>query len=236
MTACPGRPARPAQTARIDRMMCAMRKLALSPLLVPFLALAACNETRSAPTPEAEAPAAQPAPGTPPQAAAAPAQPAQAAAPEAATPAAATPAAAAPAPPAGEPARGEVELELSGDLTGTFRGAGATCSGFEIEGTPSATIKVMARDLGSDQDWDLTLMVTSAEEWETPAVILNVRSATRTSYTYAKKEPAGESVSVTRDPSGATTGAAIGATIDLSLKELVGKRKVKIKGTIRCPA
>ncbi len=231
MTACPGRPARPAQTARIDRMMCAMRKLALSPLLVPLLALAACNETRPAPTPEAEAPAAQPAPGTPPQAAAAPAQPALAAAPEAATPTAA-----ALEPAADEPARGEVELELSGDLTGTFRGAGATCSGFEIDGTPSATIKVMARDLGSDQDWDLTLMVTSAEEWETPAVILNVRSATRTSYTYAKKEPAGESVSVTRDPSGATTGAAIGATIDLSLKELVGKRKVKVKGTIRCPA
>lgn len=229
MTACPGRPARPAQTARIDRMMCAMRKLALSPLLVPLLALAACNETRPAPTPEA--PAAQPAPGTTTQAVAAPAQPALAAAPEAATPAAA-----APEPPADEPARGEVELELSGDLTGTFRGAGATCSGFEIEGTPSATIKVMARDLGSDQDWDLTLMVTSAEEWETPAVILNVRSATRTSYTYAKKEPAGESVSVTRDPSRATTGAAIGATIDLSLKELVGKRKVKVKGTIRCPA
>ena len=203
-------------------MMRPMRTLALSPFLVPLLALAACNETRPAPTPEAEAPAAQPAQGTPAQAATAPAQPAQAAAPEVATPEAATP-----EPPADEPARGEVELELSGDLTGTFRGAGATCSRFEIEGAPSATIKVMARDLGSERDWDLTFMVTSEEEWETPAVILNVRGATRTSYTYARKEPAGESVSVARD--------LTGATIDLSLKELVGKRKVKVKGTIRCP-
>jgi hypothetical protein len=196
-------------------MMCAMRTLALSPLLVPLLALAACNDAKPAPAPGAEAPPAQPAPVLPSQAAAAPAQPAAAPAPEAA------------APGAGEHARGEVEVELTGDLAGTFRGAGATCSQFEIEGAPSATIKVMSRDLGSDQDWDLTFMVTSEEEWETPAVILNVRGATRASYTYAKQEPAGESVSVARD--------LTGATIDLTLKELVGKRKVKVKGTIRCP-
>jgi hypothetical protein len=206
-------------------MMSGMRTFALFSVLLSLMTLA-CNESRPAST--AEAPAAQPAPETPPsQAAAAPAQPAQAAAPEPAAPEPAAPEPAAPEPTAPEPARGEVELELSGALTGTFRGAGATCSRFEIEGTPSATIKVMSRDLGSDQDWDLTFMVTSEEEWETPAVILNVRGATRTSYTYARKEPAGESVSVARD--------LTGATIDLTLKELVGKRKVKLKGTIRCP-
>lgn len=194
-------------------MMCAMRKLALIPLLI----VVACNDSKSAPTPAAEAEATQPAPSTPPSQAAV-----EAPGPEPAAPAAAE----------ARPALGEVELELSGALTGTLRGAGAACSRFEIEGTPSATIKVMSRDLGAEQDWDLTLMVTTEEEWETPAVILNVRGATRASYTYAKKEPAGESVSVARDLTGATTGA----TIDLTLKELVGKRTVKVKGAIRCPA
>lgn len=196
-----------------------MRKLAL----FPFLIVVACSDSRPAPAtaPEAEAPAAQPAPGAPSSQApsARPSQaPAQAPGPEPAASAAAEV----------KPALGEVELELSGALTGTLRGAGAACSRFEIEGTSSATIKVMSRDLGAEQDWDLTLMVTTEEEWETPAVILNVRGATRASYTYAKKEPAGESVSVARD--------LTGATIDLTLKELVGKRTVKVKGTIRCPA
>lgn len=193
-------------------MMRAMRKLALIPLLV----LVACNESQPAPAPapEAEAPAAQPAPEAP---------PAQATAPQATTPATAPAAVPAPA----GPALGEVELELSGALTGTFRGAAAACSRFETEGAPGASVKVMSRDLGADQDWDLTFLVTSEEEWETPAVILNVRGATRASYTYPKQEPAGESVSVARD----LTGAAI----DLTLKELVGKAKVRVKGTIRCP-
>jgi hypothetical protein len=202
-------------------MMCAMRKLALFPLLM----VVACNDSRPAPAsaPQAEAPAAQPAPGAPPsQAPSAP--PSQAATEAPAEAPGPEPAAAAEV----EPALGEVELELGGALTGTLRGAGAACSRFEIEGTSSATIKVMSRDLGAEQDWDLTLMVTTEEEWETPAVILNVRGATRASYTYARKEPAGESVSVARD--------LTGATIDLTLKELVGKRTVKVKGTIRCPA
>jgi hypothetical protein len=202
-------------------MMCAMRTLALSPFLVPLLSMAACNDAKPDPIPPAsapEAPAAQPAPGTPPpQAAAAPAQPAE------------VPAL---SPEGDEVVHGDVELELSGALTGTFRGAAATCSRFEADGAQSASIKVMSRQLEVAEDWDLTFMVTSEEEWETPAVILNVRGATRASYTYPGKAPAGESVSVTRDSAGAPTGA----TIDLTLKEMVGKRAIKIKGFVRCPA
>jgi hypothetical protein len=227
-------------------MMCTMHMLALLTVLI----LVACNDAKPAPTPApgADTPAAPSPPSAPPsRSATAPAE-ARAAAPAATAPAearAAAPAATAPAeaqatapaapaatadapePAADEAVRGEVDLELSGAVTGTFRGPGATCSRFEIEGTPSATIKVMSRDLGAAQDWDLTFMVTTEDEWETPAVILNARGATRASYTYGKQEPAGESVSVARD--------LTGATIDLSLKELVGKRKVRVKGTIRCP-
>jgi hypothetical protein len=205
--------------------------------LLTVLILVACNDAKPAPTPApgADTPAAPSPPSAPPsRSATAPAE-ARAAAPAATAPAEAqatapaAPAATAdaPEPAADEAVRGEVDLELSGAVTGTFRGPGATCSRFEIEGTPSATIKVMSRDLGAAQDWDLTFMVTTEDEWETPAVILNARGATRASYTYGKQEPAGESVSVARD--------LTGATIDLSLKELVGKRKVRVKGTIRCP-
>jgi hypothetical protein len=168
------------------------------------LALVACTDS---------GPAAESAPTAAPAA-----QPDQAAPAPSAAPAAATPSAA---------KLGEVDLTLTGAMEGTFRGAATTCSRFALEGQPGASVKVMSRDLGLAEDWDLTFLVTSEAEWETPSVILSVRGEGRASYTYPRKEPAGESVSVARD--------LAGADIDLTLKQLGGADKVRVKGTIRCP-
>lgn len=134
-----------------------------------------------------------------------------------------------PAPPPPPPTGnlGEVDLTLSGMLEGSYQARAADCGVFTIEGQEGRSVKVTSAALGAAGDWDLTIMATTAEEFDRPAVILNIRGDDRASFVWKRKLPEGESVTLHRD--------GTGADLELTLRDIVGSGTIKVEGTLRCP-
>lgn len=116
----------------------------------------------------------------------------------------------------------EVDLTLSGGVTATLKGKGGSCS----KGL-GANFEVRSDELGVTPSFALNILVTSEDEWDNPAITLNV-SEPRGSWARDRRTPpAGESLELARDHTG--------ATVDTTLRPIAGGEPVKVKGSIRCP-
>jgi hypothetical protein len=128
---------------------------------------------------------------------------------------------AAPKPPATQ-----VDLVLSGTVVATLKGAGGRCTC----AADKATYQIRSGDLGVKPDFDLTVLVTSPEEWANPSIILNVKSPQRGSYgRNLTKHRAEDKLSVAKD----CTGVVLE---DVVLRGISSKGEVTLKGSIRCGA
>lgn len=137
-----------------------------------------------------------------------------------------------PAPGAGKEAAapagpGQVDLSFEGALTARLAGSAGRCSVMSgaVEG---ASFQVRSSELGVAPDFELTILVTSEEEWASPSIVLNVKGPERASYARNTMKPRAEDkIALARD--------VTSAEIDVELKQVAGAGAVKIVGSIRCP-
>lgn len=120
------------------------------------------------------------------------------------------------APPARE---GSADLVFTGALEATATGQVVACGYTSTKGTKDGGTWRVETDAFTFQ-----LMAVTNEELEHPAVILNQRTPTRTSYVWKRK-------------AGTARGAAnrTVATIDADLSAIGSTEMVHVKGTMTCP-
>jgi hypothetical protein len=117
--------------------------------------------------------------------------------------------------------KGKAALTLEGKVTGSLDATNSTvtCEGKDNMGS--------FRARPTDGSYELTIMITSEEEWKKPAIALNVTKPERASFV---RKPADErpedKFELAKDFSK--------AEIDVVLRAVVGKETIAIKGTIDC--
>jgi len=126
-------------------------------------------------------------------------------------------------PPATPPASpNQVDLVFEGGVDAKLQGQGGTCA----EGL-GASFRVRSEELGVTPAFELSILVTSEEEWTNPAIVLDVAEPRGNWGRNKDKPPAGETIDLARDRTQ--------ATIDTVLQPIGGGEPVKVKGTIKCP-
>ncbi|WP_437968920.1 hypothetical protein WMF04_06370 [Sorangium sp. So ce260] len=130
----------------------------------------------------------------------------------------------APAPAKARPASSpnEVDLTFAGGLTATLRGKGGLCA----KGL-GANFEVRSDELGVTPSFQLNILVTAENEWENPAITLNVSEPRRSWARDRRTPPAGESITLARDHTQ--------AIVDTTLRAIPSGEPVRVKGSIRCP-
>ena len=117
-----------------------------------------------------------------------------------------------------------VDLVLSGAVTATVKGTAGLCS---CKGD-SANITLRSDDFKVSPSFDLNILVTTADEWTNPALIINVKAPQRGSYgRNAARHGDGDKISVAKDCSVVTIDNAV-------LKGIASKGEIVMKGLITC--
>jgi hypothetical protein len=129
---------------------------------------------------------------------------------------------------AGTPSTGKmkptVDLTLTGSVTAKLKGTAGTCSCR----ADNANITLRSDDFKVQPSFDLNILVTSAEEWTNPAMIINVKAPQRGSYgRNAARRSDGDKLSVAKDCSAVTIENAV-------LKGIASKGEIVVKGLITC--
>jgi len=115
----------------------------------------------------------------------------------------------------------EVDLTFEGGLTATLRGKGGRCA----KGL-GANFEVRSDELGVTPSFKLNILVTAEDEWENPAITLNVTEPRGSWARDRSTAPAGESIELARDHTQ--------ALVDTTLRAIPGGEPIRVKGSIHC--
>jgi hypothetical protein len=117
-----------------------------------------------------------------------------------------------------------VDLTLTGAVTATIKGTGGTC----VCKNGTASITLRSDEFGVQPSFDLNLVVTTAEEWTSPAVSINVKAPQRGSYGRALARNGGtDKLSMADDCTIARIEQAV-------LAGIATKGEITLRGTITC--
>jgi hypothetical protein len=120
--------------------------------------------------------------------------------------------------------RPTVDLAMTGAVTATVKGTAGLCS---CKGD-SASITLRSDDFKVSPSFDLNILVTSPEEWNDPAIIVNVKAPQRGSYGRNRvRHGDGEKMSFAKDCSAVTIDHAL-------LKGIASRGDIVLKGLITC--
>jgi hypothetical protein len=126
-------------------------------------------------------------------------------------------------PPTGK-LRPTVDLTLSGAVTAKVKGTAGLCT-CKPDG---ANITLRSDDFKVSPSFDLNILVTTADEWTNPAIIINVKAPQRGSFgRNAVRHGDNEKMSVAQDCSSVTIDHAV-------LKGVATKGEIVLKGLITC--
>ena len=118
----------------------------------------------------------------------------------------------------------DVDLTFSGAFSATLKGKAGSCSLRKSGPMPGATWQVRSEELGAQPPFNLTIISETAE-FDDPSMVVNVTGDGRTSYARHRGKPDARLV-VAKD--------ATSAELDVEMKEVVGGRKLRVVGTIKC--
>lgn len=115
----------------------------------------------------------------------------------------------------------EVDLTFEGGFAATLKGNGGLCA----KGL-GANFEVRSDELGVTPSFKLNILVTAEDEWQNPAITLNVSDPRGSWARDRRTAPAGESLDLARDHTH--------AILDTTLRAIPGGEPVKVRGSIRC--